>query len=429
MTISAVEDDMNAPAETSRTGRTTRRVLLAALAVLPLAILADVLRPAIFEQRLFEQVSIMRGEPEPALTLTDLAVLAVCSLALIVAPWLLRRVSTKTLAGLVLAAWTSVLALASAEAVLRFGGPRVYQPGIVMRFEPDRNIMPGIDGPTTFSTNKLGMRGPDWSDGDYKILAVGGSTTIGLYLDDAKAWPQRMMTILNEKQRQRRYWVGNVGKSGLDSLHHLELLKRLAAIEEVDCVLIMCGVNDLNHALRMPDETRRRLAPSHVFDRGGPFDPMLPYLETDLPVSHGEGTPPIDCRGGRRGCRDPDRRDLRQSAPRPTGRCKGLPPAAARSASVDVRQQSREHAGVVSRPAHPLCADHATDHVAGADAARARSVDVVRADWIDTSHDQLADSCPRHGGLQRDDARGLPAGPGRVHRRGFGCAEDRADVL
>jgi lysophospholipase L1-like esterase len=261
------------------TDRGLRRVSVGILAILPIGLIVDVLRPALFERHLFEQVALMRGEAEPALTKSDVMVVFLCALLLVGGRWLLRSMPTRAIATMAVAAWASVFALAGAEVVLRLGGPIVYQPGLRVRFHPRPDHIPGVAGPSRFTTNRLGMRGPEWPDSGYRILAVGGSTTICLYLDDSKAWPERLMNILNERQADRRYWVGNVGKSGLDSLHHVELLKRLREVKKVDCVLILCGVNDLSHALRLPAETRQRLAPSSVFERGGGFNPMLPYLK------------------------------------------------------------------------------------------------------------------------------------------------------
>ena len=74
-------------------------------------------------------------------------------------------------------------------------------------------------------------------------------------------------------------WVGNAGSSGHDNYHHIELLTRFPEAFTVDCILVLCGVNDLDHSIRVPDEVRERLAPSATFAVGGPVDPTKPYLK------------------------------------------------------------------------------------------------------------------------------------------------------
>jgi hypothetical protein len=108
---------------------------------------------------------------------------------------------------------------------------------------------------------------------------VGGSTTICLYLDDEKAWPRRLMSLLNEGAPAPAYWVGNVGKSGHDTYHHLALLRGLREAPQVGTLIVLCGVNDLAHSIRASHEARRRMADSAVFDAGGAFNPTHPYFK------------------------------------------------------------------------------------------------------------------------------------------------------
>jgi lysophospholipase L1-like esterase len=182
--------------------------------------------------------------------------------------------------------WSSFLALAGAETVLGWQSrPYVYQPGLRVTFNPDPAILTGITGPSHVAINGVGMRGPEWVEGSaYRILAVGGSTTICLFLDDSEAWPQRVQERLRPRfTSERPIWVGNVGKSGRDSLHHLALMEALPEAAQVDVVLILAGVNDLKQSLRLPQATRERLAPSRVFDLGGPLSPSAPYFkQSDL---------------------------------------------------------------------------------------------------------------------------------------------------
>jgi hypothetical protein len=185
-----------------------------------------------------------------------------------------------TLEKLVLAEWGGALAVLGFELAARVvTRPFVYRPRLEVTFHPDPQILGGTRAPSRFSTNTRGMRGPEWDEAAYKVLCVGGSTTACIYLDDADAWPGRLMALLNERSRGRRYWVGNVGKSGHDSFQHLELLRRLPEARAVDALVILTGVNDFNRSLRLTPATRRRLARIDIFDSGGPPSPLLPYLK------------------------------------------------------------------------------------------------------------------------------------------------------
>jgi lysophospholipase L1-like esterase len=211
---------------------------------------------------------------------SDLALLAASVAALAAIALLAWRGRAAALERLALLGLRAGLTLALFEGALRWlVRPMVYRPGLRLTLHPDPQVLPGTTSPSHFSTNRAGMRGPEWDPEARRILCVGGSTTMCLYLDDARAWPARLMALLNEGAPAPRYWVGNVGKSGHDTYHHLALLRRLPEASRVDAVIVLCGVNDLAHAVRASHQARRRMAPSSVFDAGGPFNPTHPYFK------------------------------------------------------------------------------------------------------------------------------------------------------
>ena len=106
-------------------------------------------------------------------------------------------------------------------------GERYYawEPGLKVVFKPNPAILPGTMVPSRFSINSQGIRGDEISPAHtYRLLAIGGSTTECLYLDDAKTWTQVLQDDLNETP-SRAAWVGNAGKSGLDTRHHIFYLQ------------------------------------------------------------------------------------------------------------------------------------------------------------------------------------------------------------
>lgn len=90
----------------------------------------------------------------------------------------------------------------------------MWPPNIHRVFNLDPRVLPGVEGETNFIVNSEGIRGDEFiPQDDYRILAIGGSTTEDLYLDQTEAWPQVLQSQLND-DNIRRVWVGNVGKSG-----------------------------------------------------------------------------------------------------------------------------------------------------------------------------------------------------------------------
>jgi lysophospholipase L1-like esterase len=84
--------------------------------------------------------------------------------------------------------------------------------------------------------------------GAYRILAVGGSTTECLFLNQDETWPYRLQTALTSPGR--RVHVGNVGKSGHTTRQHvLQVEHLLRQHPDVRVVTLLAGVNDVQHVL------------------------------------------------------------------------------------------------------------------------------------------------------------------------------------
>jgi lysophospholipase L1-like esterase len=153
---------------------------------------------------------------------------------------------------------TAVAALGSlglGEAVLRVtaSGRNLHlrQPGLRAEFHPDPSLLPGIEGKSGFSVNALGVRGtePPAEGAAVRVLCIGGSTTECLYLDDRETWPALVEEELN-RGKGERFWVGNAGRSGFDTHHHLDLLADEEFIRRFDVLVFLTGFNDLARGLR-----------------------------------------------------------------------------------------------------------------------------------------------------------------------------------
>jgi lysophospholipase L1-like esterase len=142
-----------------------------------------------------------------------------------------------------------ILGLALLEttfALVRTGAaaPRIWPPHLRRTFAPRAEWIPGVEGLSRFETSSLGLRGDEPAPGDYRILALGGSTTECLYLDQEEAWPARVQAIL--RRGGVPAWVGNGGRSGHSTREHRVQFGSLAEmVEGLDAVLLLAGINDL----------------------------------------------------------------------------------------------------------------------------------------------------------------------------------------
>ena len=115
------------------------------------------------------------------------------------------------------------------------------------------DVVPGITGVNHYRVNSRGIRGrPFGADSaEYRVLAVGGSTTECANLDDSEAWSGLLETSLSRTADGRAVWAGNIGRSGLttrDNALHLKFLLR--QYPRMDAVVALVGANDLQAALQ-----------------------------------------------------------------------------------------------------------------------------------------------------------------------------------
>lgn len=179
--------------------------------------------------------------------------LAAAGLGGLVAAFIAKRLPAPWLTNLNLVAISLLATLGLGEVVLQTYLPPidkyyVWPPGLHAIFNPDPAVLPGVEGETNFIINSQGLRGDEPPAGAvYRILTIGGSTTECLYLDQTEAWPQRLQTYLNDALPGQQVWVGNAGKSGLNTRENLLQMEYLLPQHpEIDAVLLLVGGNDFN---------------------------------------------------------------------------------------------------------------------------------------------------------------------------------------
>lgn len=193
-------------------------------------------------------------------TLADaLAVAAAMTYSLLVLAMANR---SRALAKATVVVYSSAICLVLAEFTLRAVHPVPphnvpLQPGM-RRVSTAADTMPGISGRIEYTVNDMGLRGPQADPGkaDFRILCIGGSTTECLYVTDRKSWPWRLGDILSERLG-KDVFVGNAGRSGHFTLHHIHQLEHYPPAPSFDWIVLMCGINDLGLTMWANIEDRR----------------------------------------------------------------------------------------------------------------------------------------------------------------------------
>ncbi len=187
--------------------------------------------------------------------------------------------SAGALAGLLLAEFVVLPILAPSAAFHR------RLPNSTYVFNPDPFDMFNVSGEAHSTFNSLGLRGPELPAGDrdqYRILCIGGSATECYFLDDQECWTELLMHRLarrggvpvlepvskkngatnsktdaepevEESIHHLRPWVGVAAVSEFASGHHLRFIRDYSTVDQVDCVLVMLGVNDFLRLLLQLD--------------------------------------------------------------------------------------------------------------------------------------------------------------------------------
>jgi len=154
----------------------------------------------------------------------------------------------------------TALALLSGEVFLKiyYGGNRTFcvrEPRAFLEIEMPDGVFPGVSKQLQYSTNSQGMRGEDYPGEafSYRILAMGGSTTLCYFLDDAKTWPALVQKTLDKTTDGRAVWIGNIGKNAMTTRHHALQMICFVPQYRCDAILLLVGINDLISRLSSPE--------------------------------------------------------------------------------------------------------------------------------------------------------------------------------
>ncbi len=116
------------------------------------------------------------------------------------------------------------------------------KPNSSFQWEIDTSEFSGIYQNSFVSFNEIGARSVPIENKKNKIIAIGGSTTACLALNQSKTW-----TSILQKKLGKDSWVGNFGRSGNNSNDHvlqIDVLLDKSSLNNTKSVIILMGIND-----------------------------------------------------------------------------------------------------------------------------------------------------------------------------------------
>jgi lysophospholipase L1-like esterase len=128
---------------------------------------------------------------------------------------------------------------------------KTLPPNMVQTIDVIGDAMPGLSGIQQITTDGRGFRVTRPIDYDtktkdiYRIVAIGGSTTEQIVLDDKRTWTHLLQERLSVRDGFGTVEVINTGISGTRALHHLSTLRHALEFEP-DLVILLMGINDWN---------------------------------------------------------------------------------------------------------------------------------------------------------------------------------------
>ena len=99
-----------------------------------------------------------------------------------------------------------------------------------------------------YTINSKGFRGPEFSDKGsiYRIIAIGGSSTMGIESNERETWPSQLQKFVTEGGHSVEVINCGIGSSTSD--HHLKMIGSEIVEYEPDIILYYAGRND--HAIK-----------------------------------------------------------------------------------------------------------------------------------------------------------------------------------
>jgi lysophospholipase L1-like esterase len=105
---------------------------------------------------------------------------------------------------------------------------------------------------TYYRTNSLGVRGPEYDlrppSGVFRIVIVGDSVTMGVFVEEGDVYPARLEAALNARKGSYRYEVVNLGLAGANIQQIVRRLEQIGLRYDPDLIIYGWTVNDITGA-------------------------------------------------------------------------------------------------------------------------------------------------------------------------------------
>ncbi len=143
-----------------------------------------------------------------------------------------------------------------------------------------------------YQYNSYGFRGDEFQeqkhDIDFRIFAVGGSTTYGSGVTDDETWPAYLQQIINEKITGKKIEVINAGIPGADTNGELKSIKQKLVRLSPDLIIMFDGWNDLQHFIQT-EKTIQNWESVCKLGKNEGFDTII--IVQPLAISDGQRVP------------------------------------------------------------------------------------------------------------------------------------------
>lgn len=139
------------------------------------------------------------------------------------------------------------------EKIESFSNFKSLEPHLYHKVRVVGDVMPGFEGVNIITTDAKGFRAVrdiDYkSASNYRIFAIGGSTTEEIFTADNETWTGLLNEQLEEKYADLNSEIINTGVSGVRAEHHFATLKYTEKFHP-NFYLFLLGVNDWNNHIK-----------------------------------------------------------------------------------------------------------------------------------------------------------------------------------
>ena len=140
--------------------------------------------------------------------------------------------------------------------------------------------------------NSYGFRGDEFQeqkhDIDFRIFAVGGSTTYGSGVTNDESWPAHLQQIIDKKITGKKIEVINAGIPGADTNGELKAIKQKLVGLSPDLIIMFDGWNDFAHSIQI-EKTIQNWKSFCKLGKNEGFDTII--IVQPLSISTGQRVP------------------------------------------------------------------------------------------------------------------------------------------